>query len=133
MERYMFKTVLWATIEDYAGLYSLIWELNSLLPEEYELLPKEYEIINLAPARNILSFYLEEDYVSLFYNKWCTTNFELKEIPKEKALKLILEDSCWTAPSNTDIYITASATQKGEDLYNSGEVMNENFKVPEIF
>lgn len=123
MKRKIFKAVLWASIEDYCRLIHII-------PEVYNEIEENYDDRVVIISKKVLLYYLEEDYVYLFYENWKIQN-QYIEIPKDLALKLVVEDSSWEEPKE-DIFITVSATQKGEDLYNSGEIMNDNFKLPEI-
>ena len=124
MERKIFKDVLWETIEDYTMLLHLLPCIYNDINEKYDN--------NLEVAKKILLFYLENDYVSFFYKNW-KNPLNYIEIPKDKALKLLVETSSWENPDKDDLWVTASATKKGEDLYYSGEIMDENFKIPELF
>jgi len=125
MKRKIFKAVIWATIEDYARFIDIPLEIYNEIDEKYD--DKVIEI-----AKKILLFYLEEDYVSLFYEKLSLyNNSEFIEIPKDKAKELIPKDLSWE-DSTENILITASATKKGEELYYSGKIMEEDFKIPEI-
>ena len=123
INREAFKSILLYSIEDYAGLLHLVWSIDSLLFKEDDA--------HLEIARKILSFYIKGDYIALFYDKLGDSEFVPKEIPKEKAIELILDDSSWDTDF-TNVYITASATKKGEDLYNSGKIMDESFKLPKV-
>lgn len=124
MERKIFKAVLWATIEDYVLLIHIPPEIYNEVDEKYD-----DRIIDI--AKKILFFYLENDYISLFYDNPGKSKFTPKEIPKSVAKELILDNSCWDKDLD-GVFITASATKKGEDLYYSWEIMDENFKLPEV-
>jgi|GEM_PF-3258333 len=123
INREAFKSILLYSIEDYAGLLHLVWSIDSLLFNEDDT--------HLEIARKILSFYIKEDYINLFYDKLGDPEFIPQKISKEESLELIQNDSFWDTDF-TNIYIAASATKKGEDLFYSGEIMDESFKIPEV-
>ena len=124
MERKIFKTVLWATIEDYVLLIHIPSEIYNEIDEKYD-----DRIIDI--AKKILLFYLENDFILLFYDNPGESKFTPKEILKEKARQLIFDDSSWNKDLE-GVFITARTTKKGEDLYYSGMIMDENFKLPPL-
>lgn len=119
--RKIFKNVLWATIEDYTRLLHLIPEIYNEINDRYD----SY----LTVAKKVLLFYLENDYVALFYENWKIFDNYI-EIPKEKALYLLMETVSWENPNKGDLWITVSATKKEEDLYYTDKILNDNFKLP---
>lgn len=122
MKKRIFKAVLWAAIEDYT-------KLLHLLPDIYNDINDKYDI-NLSIAKKVLLFYIENDYISLFYENWKIPNKFIK-IPKKKALKLVIETSAWERP-NDDLWVVISASPKGEDLYYSGKIDDDSFILPDI-
>lgn len=124
IERKIFKSVLWDTIEDYTILMHILPDIYNDINERYD--------DNLLIAKRVLSFYLENDYVVLFYEDWKNPNNYI-EIPKRKALKLLTETTSWNEPNKDDLWVTVSATKKGEELYYSGKIMCKNFKLPKLF
>ena len=124
MERKIFKAVLWATIEDYARFIDIPLEIYNEIDERYD--DKVLEI-----AKKVLLFYLQGDYISIFYENWTLYHSDFVEVSKEKTLELILNNDSWKDPIN-DVFITASATKKGEELYYSGKIMDESFKLPKV-
>lgn len=109
MKKRIFKAVLWAAIEDYTRLIHIPLEIYNEIDEKYDS-----KIIEI--AKKVLQFYLQEGYISLFYEKWTLYESEFIEISKEKSQNLILENSSWEEPKE-NIFITISSTPKGEDLY----------------
>ena len=69
-------------------------------------------------------------YISLFYENWKVPN-EFIKIPKNNALKLVIKTSAWEIP-NDDLWVVASASSKGEDLYYSGKIDDNSFILPDI-
>ncbi|WP_161531914.1 hypothetical protein [Riemerella anatipestifer] len=124
IERRIFKNVLWDTIEDYT-------KLLHLLPSIYNDISEQYDS-DLKVAKKILLFFVENNYVALFYEDWRYPN-NYFEVPKDKSLKLLIENSSWEVPTQNDLWITVSATPKGKELYYSDRVMDESFKVPQLF
>lgn len=123
-ERKIFKNVLWNTIVDYV-------KLMHLLPDIYNDINEKYDD-DLVIAKRVLLFYLENDYIALFYENWKNLN-NYTEISKDKSLKLLLETSSWEEPNNDSLWITVSATKKGEELYYSGKIIDERFEFPKIW
>ncbi|MDR2206279.1 MAG: hypothetical protein LBE36_09025 [Flavobacteriaceae bacterium] len=122
-ERKIFKYVLWNTIEDYTMLMHLLPDIYNDINERYD--------DNLTVAKKVLLFYLENGYVTFFYESWKNPN-NYTEIPKDKALKLLMETSSWENPDKNHQWITVSATKKGEELYYSGQIENNDFILPHI-
>lgn len=124
MNRKIFNIVLWDCIEDYTRLIHI-------LPSIHNEIDKYYDDQLLDIAKRVLYFYIENGYVDLFYEYWSLEGSHLKEIDRQEALYLILYDKSWHEPKE-DTFIVASATLKGENLYNSGEIMNGIFCLPNI-
>lgn len=124
MNRKIFNIVLWDCIEDYTRLIHI-------LPSIHNEIDKYYDDQLLDIAKRVLYFYIENGYVDLFYEYWSLEGSHLKEIDRQEALYLILYDKSWHEPKE-NTFIVASATLKGENLYNSGEIMNGIFCLPNI-
>lgn len=124
MNRKIFNIVLWDCIEDYTRLIHI-------LPSIHNEIDKYYDDQLLDIAKRVLYFYIENGYVNLFYEYWSLEGSHLKEIDRQEALYLILYDKSWHEPKE-NTFIVASATLKGENLYNSGEIMNGIFCLPNI-
>lgn len=105
----IYYKVLWSTIEDFVGLWEILWELNSLLPENSEI--ENQEII-----KGILSFFLEQQLIIFYSNKW--GNKENKELSFNEALKRLEEKKFWIVPSINEDCVKISSTEKGEKFYN---------------
>lgn len=101
--------ILWATIEDFDGLWEVHWELNSLLPENSSLENREI-------AKKILLYFLEAELVILFYDKWGAD--ELKEIKFEEAIAIIKDKRFWKPPALNEVCVKVGNTPKGENFYN---------------
>ncbi|GAA4314316.1 hypothetical protein [Compostibacter hankyongensis] len=101
--------ILWSTIEDFVGLWEILWELNSLLPG------KGYKE-NLESAKKILKYFLEQNLVIFYMNRW--GNDELEELSFNETLKFLGDEKYWNAPSINELCIKSGNTEKGEKFYN---------------
>ena len=107
--------ILWATIEDFVGLWEIHWELNSLFPEKSKTDNKEV-------SRKILLYFLDVGLVKFYLNEW--GNDDVKELRINEAKEIINEDKYWDAPSLNDTCIKVGNTEKGEKYYNE-EMIND--------
>lgn len=102
--------ILWSTIEDFVGLWEILWELNSVLPEKSHNENRE-------TARKILKHFLEQHLVIFYLNKWGSDEFE--ELKYTEALKLLEEERYWNAPDLDELCIRIGNTEKGERFYTN--------------
>jgi len=104
------KILLWACIEDYAGLWELLWEVNSKFPEYSE---SERKHLSLEVAKLLL----ERGGIKLYR---CQESYgNLSELDLESARAVLNGESNWEAPDFEGISIRAGATKKGEALYQA--------------
>lgn len=101
--------VLWSTIEDFVGLWEVLWELNSVLPENSQ---KENQEI----SKKILRYFLEQNLVTIYVSKWGGDELEEKDF--SRALNLIEDEKYWNAPAINEFCIKIGSTAKGEKYYN---------------
>ncbi len=105
------KILLWACIEDYAGLWELLWEVNSKFPELPENERKRMSL-------NVASLLLDNGFIKLYR---CKEPYgELSELDADEARVVLGEERNWEAPEFEGVSIRAAATEKGEELYQSG-------------
>lgn len=108
----LIKVLLWACIEDYAGLWELHWEVSSKFPDLSE---EERERILI----EALSLLISNGLVKLYR---CDEPYgDLSELGLEAALSALSEEKNWEAPDTSDVSIRASATKSGEELYEKGD------------
>ncbi|MGB4774049.1 MAG: hypothetical protein WBP45_02655 [Daejeonella sp.] len=108
MNKELIYKLLWATIEEYTGLWELHWEINSAL--------KVVSALNKELAKKILLYFLETGLVKLYYDKW--GGDQLQEISQQEAIEIINKDKFWVAPEINDLCVKVSSTEKGEKYYN---------------
>src|SRR5690606_13159168 len=101
--------ILWSTIEDFVGLWEILWELNSVLPQKSR--DENHE-----NAKKILKYFLEQNLVTFYLNKWGSD--ELEELQFDEALKILKEEKYWNAPEINELCIKIGNTDKGEKYYN---------------
>lgn len=106
------RSVLWATIEDFSGLWEIVWELNSVNLQKN----------NAKLAISILTYLLNNDLIQLYRSKWGED--ELSKIQKVEAILLLHKQDSWLIPRIGEICIRAGSTQKGEDYYNNDKIAN---------
>ncbi|HEV7935273.1 MAG TPA: hypothetical protein VGP70_23545 [Actinomadura sp.] len=103
------KAVLWAAIEDYSGLWEIVWELNTLDPEGAE---KQHIQMSKAIVRD----FLNRDWVQLF---WCQEPYGGVTLIAEKEIGQVLADAAsWMPPDPEAVSVRVSATDAGERMYD---------------
>jgi hypothetical protein len=102
------RKILWAAIEDYAGLWELIWELATSCPEIPE------------PDRRSVA----ERVVRELLSHNCIELYERSEIGGEERLvsrarwnELLSSDASWHEPSTESTEVLIGATPAGEEVY----------------
>jgi len=108
--------ILWSTMEDFVGLWEILWELNSELSENNQ---RENQYI----SKKILRYFLEQNLVIIYVSKWGSDELEAKDY--SEALNLIEVEKFWKAPSINELCIKIGNTEKGEKYYN--EELIEDF------
>jgi hypothetical protein len=105
------KTLLWAAIEDYAGLGEAIWELRAIhRGESYQAL--------LGRARRTLQKLLEDGLIELYRTRGIYEAMTL--IPIEEARNLLSDDESWREPEQLDsVTFHFCATPAGEAAYRA--------------
>jgi len=103
------KTLLWAAVEDYAGLWEAVWELRSVHPgastESLE-----------STAQEILTKLLVEGRIELF---WCEEPYgDITLIPQAQARQILESSTAWDEPTENAVSVRFSATEAGEDHYS---------------
>jgi hypothetical protein len=99
--------ILWSTIEDFVGLWEVVWELNSLAIQDN----------NQRNAIDILTYLNKNDFVRFYYSIWGQD--DLVEIPNDQALKVLTEDKYWKPSSFGEKCVKVGSTIKGENYYNN--------------
>jgi len=101
--------LLWSTIEDFVGLWEILWEVNSTLPNNDEKKNKKL-------AKKILIYFLEAELIKIYYDKW--GNDQLQEINQQEWRKIINREKFWLPPKINDVCVKVGSTEKGERYYN---------------
>jgi len=108
------KKVLWASIEDYCGLWEVVWEINTLHPN---LSSKASQHVALQCILQLIS----KDLVKLFY---CQEPYgEMMEITDKSSYPRLLQDSkSWNPPMADSRSVRVSATDSGKKYYKDMKV-----------
>jgi hypothetical protein len=104
------RVILWAAIEDYAGLWELVWELNTAFPDADES-------EKLSTCQRITGELISSGYVELFRCE--EPDGDTTKLPTSEALALILKRDSWKTPDGDTTSLRVSATVSGEELHNS--------------
>jgi hypothetical protein len=104
------RVILWAAIEDYAGLWELVWELNTAFPDADES-------EKLATCQQVTRELISDGHVELFRCEEPDGN--LTKLPTDEALTLLSALSSWKTPDDDATSLRVSATTSGEKLYHS--------------
>lgn len=100
--------ILWSSIEDYVGLWEVLWELNT---DSSGASNEE----NRETIKIILRYLLENNLVIAYLSKWGSDELEAKNTIA--ALNLLDEQRFWSAPELNEICLKIGSTQKGEKYY----------------
>ncbi len=102
------KALLWAAVEDYAGLWTAPWELRTLHPEatDNELQTR---------AREILQRYLSQGLIRLFTCQ--EPDGEPLVMSDDAARDLLASEAAWLEPGEDWLANQFSATSLGEAAY----------------
>jgi hypothetical protein len=106
-------SILWITMKDFAGLWEICWELDSLFPEKSKTAHRQV-------AKKALQYFLAQNLVTFYINKWGSDNLE--ELSSEEAIKILNGEKYWDAPALNEICIKVGSTEKGEDFYNKERI-----------
>ena len=101
------QIILWAAIEDFTGLWGILWELNTVFPGKKEE--------NLELAKKRIEDYLKTEVVTLYSNIYTFNDY--REIELDKSVELIGISENWKAPFIGEKYYCLSATEKGKREY----------------
>jgi hypothetical protein len=103
------RALLWLAIEDYAGLWEAVWELNTQRPE----LPKSD---NRLAAEGTLRELLEAGHITLFRSR--EPYEDVVPISADESESVFASDASWTEPTPHGTSIRFGATPSGEAAYN---------------
>jgi len=104
------RAILWASIEDYCGLWELVWEIISLYPNLSKKKNRD------ATSRCILHL-ISKDFVELLY---CQEPYgEMIKIgDRNNCPNLLCNPKVWASPLPKSQSIRVSATKAGEKYYD---------------
>ncbi|HEX5495988.1 MAG TPA: hypothetical protein VFX70_15575 [Mycobacteriales bacterium] len=102
------RAILWLAIEDFAGLWEVVWQLRSITPEAQE--PELRE-----SARRIVSDLLRRGWVNLYE---CQEPYgEMRKVPSADAAGLLARETYWSEPAADAVSIRVGATTSGEAAF----------------
>jgi hypothetical protein len=102
------RTALWQAIEDYSGLWELLWELKTQRPEvdDRQLRSEASAAVADLVLRGLIDLYrCQEPYG------------QLSKIATEEITTVLAEDAVWAEPEKGGISVRMGATQAGEETY----------------
>jgi hypothetical protein len=103
------RALLWLGIEDYAGLWEAVWELNTQRPH----VP---ESENRRIAAQALRELLDAGQITLFRSR--EPYEDVRPIPTDEAEAVLASAESWVEPAPGATSIRFSATESGEAAYN---------------
>ena len=101
------RALLWLAIEDYAGLWETVWELNGADPAPADE--------HLAAARRAVPQMLDRGWISV--HRSVEPDGELTELSDAEARLALADDRSWSEPTTGSTSIRISATPDGERAY----------------
>jgi hypothetical protein len=108
MEEEIAYKILWATIEDFTGLWEIFWEINTDIPNA--------ESENKKNIKQILHKFLVDGLVVFYTGKWGSDQSDL-HLDIEESVKALDQEENWSAPDFGKFCIKIGSTEKGEKYY----------------
>lgn len=108
------EKILWATIEDYCGLWEALWELNTIYPNNS--IEK-----NRSLAKKAIKILVDRGMVKLFFCKEPYGDM----IPIAESVRyddILDKEGYWEAPKEKCESVRASATSSGKAMYKTGDL-----------
>lgn len=102
------RKILWAAIEDYAGLWELLWELATSCPEIAE--PDRKPV-----AERVVRELLEHGCIELYERSGI--GGRERRVPKARWNELLSNVANWREPSAESTEVLVGATEEGEEVY----------------
>ena len=110
--------ILWSTIEDYSGLWEIVWEINSLIEGAD----------SRAIAKEVLALLKNHGLIEYYFAKWGQEG--LKKISESEMRELLEEDQYWAPPSIDQDCMKVGTTQKGEEYYYEDKIRSTSPFLP---
>jgi hypothetical protein len=102
------RTILWLAIEDFSGMWEVVWQLRSLRPED-----SDAELNRR--AKDVLSHLLQRGWADLYH---CEEPYgRLSKIPSGETDAILGEAGAWEEPQAGAISKRIGATAKGRKAY----------------
>jgi hypothetical protein len=104
----LLPVVLWLAIEDYSGLWEVVWELNTRLPRRTNS--------NVETARQVVRELLRRGWIDLYWSQ--EPYGDPIRIPAEEAEEVLNNDRNWQAPSAGMRSVRIGASETEEEVYD---------------
>ncbi|OKI21591.1 hypothetical protein A6A25_09910 [Saccharothrix sp. CB00851] len=101
---------LWQAIEDYSGLWEVVWELNTLHPDGSARFHGDL-------ARAAVDDLVRRDWVELFHSQ--EPDVGLEKVRPEDVPRVLADPANWEEPARDGRCVRMSATPAGEDAYRA--------------
>ncbi len=102
------RAILWLAIEDYSGLWEVVWQLRSLRPED----PNDALIQR---AKDVVAELLQRNWADLFH---CEEPYgKLSKISPDEAAASLSQASVWEEPKVGEVSIRIGVTSAGQEAY----------------
>src|SRR5436309_14234358 len=108
MNREVERRILWAAVEDYTGLWEIVWDRANLPPQST---PDDRKRL----AQSVLRKFIARDWIRLYREE--TVGGGVQPISSEEFEAEILRASNWDEPQGPTPTIRIGATSKGEAAY----------------
>ena len=102
------RAILWLAIEDFSGMWEVVWQLRALRPQDSDVELNER-------AKNVLSRLLQRGWVDLYH---CEEPYgKLSRIPSGETESILGDASAWEEPQAGEISKRIGATAEGRKAY----------------
>lgn len=105
----LLNRILWLGMEDYAGLWEVVWELNGLLPDRSS--PENQRL-----AYSIIRYLFEKKFIEFYRCKG--PDGELKAVPPAFVSTVLANPASWEPPDFHGTSWRISTTESGVEKYH---------------
>ena len=104
--------ILELVVEDFFGLWEIVWHLRSLLPNS-----TDSELRNI--GESAVSKLISKGWVALYRRS--STGGQEKPVSPNEVFGILSDKESWKEPTSNSIHILIGATKEGEHAYATGE------------
>lgn len=111
IKKEILNKILWATIEDYVGTWEILWELNTIFPNNSK-------VDNKIVAKKILIYFFNEGLINFYKSVWGAPNSKFEKVNVDNINSFLMNEKLWKPVNLNEECVLLSNTQKGKEFYS---------------